>query len=56
MDTYVEQTCITFEERTNQEDYVRFFSGEGYVKSQYDAPVVIESFSIHTVATHTLGE
>ncbi|CAI8006096.1 Astacin, partial [Geodia barretti] len=29
MDAYMEQTCITFEERTTQEDYVRFFSGDG---------------------------
>ena len=27
----MEQTCITFEERTTQEDYVRFFSGDGLV-------------------------
>ena len=31
MDAYMEQTCITFEERTTQEDYVRFFSGDGLV-------------------------
>lgn len=30
MDAYMEQTCITFEERTNQQDYVRFYRGNGY--------------------------
>ncbi len=29
MDTYESQTCISFIERTNEEDYVRFFSGQG---------------------------
>lgn len=33
MNAYEEQTCISFQERTNQEDYVRFFSGNGYVLS-----------------------
>lgn len=33
MDAYEDQTCISFQERTNQEDYVRFFSGNGYVLS-----------------------
>ena len=32
MKVYREQTCITFQERTTQDDYVRFFSGNGYYK------------------------
>ena len=31
MDRYTEQTCITFEARSDEEDYVRFYSGNGYV-------------------------
>lgn len=31
MDVYEVQTCISFQERSNQEDYVRFFSGNGYI-------------------------
>ena len=29
MDAYMDLTCISFEERTDQADYVRFFSGDG---------------------------
>ena len=33
MDAYEDQTCISFQKRTNQEDYIRFFSGNGCVLS-----------------------
>ena len=29
MESYQSETCITFAERNDEEDYVRFFSGEG---------------------------
>ena len=29
METYSSQTCISFQERQNEEDYVRFFAGNG---------------------------
>ena len=32
INTYAQQTCIQFVQRTNQPDYVRFFPGGGYVR------------------------
>ena len=29
MEAYNSQTCISFQEKQNEEDYVRFFSGNG---------------------------
>ena len=30
MDAYTNQTCIRFQQRQNEEDYVRFYTGNGW--------------------------